>query len=148
MSDTVLAALIGVGGAVIVAVASVIFQFFTTKKVISAQHVLQLKEKRLDSIRLSVSELLVTSDPQSNHGVDYGKSVNLISQVQLLLDYSNERECSLNSSLNLLGHSMQEYVPVQLLDEDRKATQLKQLLQAHANVLESAKAVISVSGEL
>ncbi|MDE3058490.1 MAG: hypothetical protein KGJ59_11095 [Bacteroidota bacterium] len=154
MSDTVFAALIGVGGTVIVAVASVLTQLRVTKAVIKAERerifqqiqneeISRLREKRVDSIREAISEMLSTSDPQSNRGVDYGRTVNLISRVQLLLNYQEPTSAKLNNAINQLGFCMQEYVAVERLPIDNKRNEMTNLLRWHAEVLESAKAAIA-----
>ena len=154
MSETVLAALVGVGGAVLVAIVSVITQLCITKAVIKAERerisdqirgeeISRLREKRIDSIRIAVSELLATSDPQSNRGVDYGRTCNLISQVQLLLDLRVQSEAALNGALKRIGLCLQEYVTVQHLPIDSKTAETRELLQVHSAVLETAKTVIA-----
>lgn len=109
MSDTVMAAIIGVTGAVVVAVTGVVTQLFVTRTVIRAERkklteqllgeeTSRLREKRQDRIIEAVSELLIASDPQSPSGVDYGRAVNLIIRVQLLLDSKAPADAALNAA--------------------------------------------------
>jgi len=153
MSDTVLSAIIGVGGAVLVAMTSVVSQVFITRTIIRAERdrlaeeihgeeASRAREKREERILDALSELLVASDPQSDAGVSYGKAANLIVRLQLLLDLNTQAERSLNGALNGLGLRLQEYFPVRSRSIDNKVMETKQLLQAHAEVLERAKTVL------
>lgn len=96
MPDLVLAALIGVGGSVLVAVVSVITQLFITKNVIKANYnnlldqidyneLSRTREKRLDKITETISELLAISVAELIHKVDYDRATNLILRAQLFL---------------------------------------------------------------
>lgn len=96
MPDLVLAALIGVGGSVLVAVVSVITQLFITKNVIKANYnnlldqidyneLSRTREKRLDKITETIFELLAISDAELIHKVDYDRATNLILRAQLFL---------------------------------------------------------------
>lgn len=156
MTDTVFAALIGVGGAVLVALVSIITQLRITKVVITAERdriyqriqeeeLSRLREKRTDSIRIAISEMLATADPQSKRGVDYTRTVNLVSQVQLLLNYRQPSEGALNDSLNKLCIALQEYVAVETLPIDQKMAEMTNVLRWHSAVLERTKAVIVAS---
>ena len=146
MSEIIIATIIGVGGTVLVAIVSVITQLFITRSVINSEkekidlgEKSRVREKRIDRIIDAISELLITSDPQSSAGVDYGRTANLISRVQLLLDLSEEDERILNNSLNVLGMSLHEYHPVRSKYIDDKLTETKALLKAHSQVIENTR---------
>ena len=154
MSDTVVAAIIGVGGSVIVAVTGLITQLYITRTVIRAEREKlseQLRveessrtnEKRKDRLLDAISELLTASDPQTAKGVNYGRVANLIIHIQLLLDLNIPTDRQLNAALNYLGLRLQEYVPVREQPIDDKSIEITQLLEAHNNVIERAKAVLT-----
>ncbi len=153
MSDTVLAAIVGVGGAVTVAVVSVVTQLFVTRSVIRAERerlaaqlhgeeASRAREKREERLLNAISELLAASDPQSDEGVRYGRVANLIIHVQLLLDLRVPAEKNLNDALNDLGLRLQEYHPVRQRPIDDKMVETKHLLRAHDAVIERAKIVL------
>jgi hypothetical protein len=146
MSEIIWAAVIGVGGSVTVAIVTVITQFFITKRVINSEkekivisEETHSREKRKERIIDALSELLITSDPQSSKGVDYGRTTNLIIIVQLLLDISNADELALNDSLNFLGMRLHDYYPLRLEHIDNKSSETKALLKAHDNVIQKAR---------
>jgi hypothetical protein len=153
MSDTVTAAIVGVGGAVLVAVVSVVTQLFVTRNVIRAERerlaaqlygeeASRAREKREQRLLDAISELLAASDPQSDDGVRYGRVANLIIHVQLLLDLNVPVEKSLNGALNDLGFRLQEYHPVRQRPIDDKIIETKALLRAHDAVIERTKIVL------
>ena len=146
MSEVIIAAIIAVGGTVLVAIVSVITQLFITKSVINSEkekinlaEKARDREKRKDRIIDAISELLSTSDPQSSEGVNYGKTTNLIISVQLLLDISKQDELALNDSLNVLGRSLHEYYPVRSKYIDDKISETKALLRAHDEVIQRTR---------
>jgi hypothetical protein len=158
VTDTVAAALIGVGGGAIVAVASVITQLFVTRKVIGAERekiglqlrgeeAARLREKRTDRIVDAVSELLKVSDPQIGPHVDYGRAVALTLRIQLLLDRHDQRHRPLVGALNNLALRLQEYVGVERLPIDDKSTETRLLLEAQGNVLERTRDALAVPPE-
>ena len=153
MSDVVLASLIGVGGAVLVSVVSVLAQVYTTKHVIASERdkilrqlqgedQLRMRERWVDRFLDAMSELLKTSDPQSNSGVDYGKTVNLILRIQLLLDAKTPTHIKLCGALNALGIQLQQYAVVETRHIDDKISETSNLLKAQDLVLECAKTVL------
>src|ERR1041384_2149650 len=142
MSDTVIAAIIGVGGATLVAVVTVVTQLFVTRTVIHAErervsaqllgeHAVRAREKREERLLEAISELLAAADPPSHEGVRYGRVANLIVHVQLLLDLNVPAEKALNGALNDLGFRLQEYHPVRGRHIDDKLVETKSLLRAH-----------------
>jgi hypothetical protein len=150
LSDTVAAAMFGVGGSVFVAVTAVITQLLITRSVIRAERrklteqllgeeASRAREKRHDRILDAISDLLAASDPQSPTGVNYGQAANLIVRVQLLLDLKVPSHAALNGAVNELGLSLQEYVPVQRHPIDEKSLETRSLLRAHSKVLELTK---------
>ncbi|HZS48404.1 MAG TPA: hypothetical protein VFC63_25260 [Blastocatellia bacterium] len=154
MSDAVFAAIIGVGGSVLVAATGLITQLYITRTVIRAEReklreqlraeeLSRTREKRKDRLLDAVSELLTASDPQTATGVNYGLVANLIIHVQLLLDLNIPTDRQLNAALNNLGLRLQEYVPVQGQSIDDKSIETTNLLEAHNNVIQSAKAVLA-----
>jgi hypothetical protein len=153
MSEVILATIIGVGGSVLVALATIITQLFITKSVIKSEHlrlfqqlrgeeVSRLRTNRYDRIINGISELLVTSDPQSTNGVDYGRTTNLVLQVQLLLDLTLPDENALNTALNRLAAMLQEYVPVRKRHIDDKLSATKNLLQAQDLVIQQTRKIL------
>jgi len=153
MSETIIAAIIGVLGTIFVVIVTVITQFLTTKALIKAERqkikeqirreeVSRFKEKRHDRILDAISELLIVSDPQSTSGVDYGRTVNLVLRIQLMLDTTNAEESTLNIALNDLASSLQEYFPVRTFPIDQKVIETKGLLQAQDLVIRSSKFVL------
>ena len=85
---------------------------------------------------------MVVSDPQSTAGVDYGRTVNLVLRIQVMLDLTNKQESSLNSSLNELALRLQEYVPVKHLHIDNKSLETRSLLEAQSRMIECSKVVL------
>jgi hypothetical protein len=142
MTETALTALIGVGGTILVTIISLVIQHLNTKTIISLQEKSKIREKRIDRIISAISDLLVTSDPQSANGVDYGKTINSIIIVQLLLDVDNKFEKELNVSLNDLGYKLQEYYFVQTRPIEDKINETKNLLTAHSQVIEKTRALL------
>ena len=114
MSEVIYAAIIGVGGSVLVAIVSVITQLFITKNIIKANNKnlidqiefsekSNLREKRLDKISKTVSELLTVTDAEIYEKLNYSKATNLITRIQLYLNVRNKAEFKLNQSLSNLG---------------------------------------------
>lgn len=148
MSDTVVAALIGVGGAVLVAISGVITQFLITKKVIEAERnrviaqshtedLLRHQAKRHDQILDSLSELLMVSDPMTA-ALNARRASNLIIRLQLLLDLKIPVERELNGELNQLGLILNDYVSL------RAPTELERrdVLRVHSRVVDIASALL------
>ena len=154
MSEQVLSALVGVGGAVLVAITSTITQWRTTKLAIQADHqkimdqiVGEMKagslERRHERLLEALSELLAASDPQVAPGGDYSTTVRLITRIQLMLNLQSPPEARLNGCLNRLGLVLQEYVAAQEYDIDQKSTETSALLAAHADVIDAARSVVA-----
>lgn len=150
MSDPVVAALIGVGGAVVVAVATVITQLFVTRALIRSERekiglqlrgeeVARLREKRTDRIIDAVSERLAVSDPEVGPRVNYGRAVALIHRVQLLLDSRELRQAALRDALNKLGLRIRDYLEVEQRPIDDKDNETRLLLMAQGAVLERTR---------
>ncbi|MGD1046649.1 MAG: hypothetical protein ABR936_15180 [Bacteroidota bacterium] len=153
MSEIIFVAIIGVAGSVLVAIVTVITQLFVTRAVIKSEHLKisqqlhgeelsRLREKRRDRILDGISELLTTSDPQSTNGVDYGRTTNLVLQVQLLLDLTNTDEKELNSSLNRLAAKLQEYVVLRKHPVNDELPQTINLLQAQDLVIQQTRKIL------
>ena len=143
MSDVVFAALIGVGGSVIVALVSLFLQKSNTENILKIEAASRINEKRIDRLIDRISELLVYSDPQSTGGVDYGKTTNLIVQVQLLLNIENDLEASLSYALNELGACLHDYYPIRHEYIDKKLYETKSLLEAHSKVIEESRRLLN-----
>lgn len=154
MSDSVMAALVGVGGSVIVAIVSVITQLYSTKYVIKSNYnslldqidyneLSRTREKRLDKISETISELLTFSDAELISKVDYDKSVNLILRTQLFLFVGNNLEYSLNTALSSLGHRLRAFITVKDMPIEKRLTETKELMIAQSDVIEKTREVLS-----
>lgn len=156
MTDSVIAALITVGGTASVAVVSILTQSVTTKAVIRAERRKALDlvraesesrahEKRAELVREDVAELLGMVDPQINATVDYTLVVRRVLRLQLLLDRSLPAEARLNGALNHVGLAAQRYVLQgrQGSDSDRLHEQ-KLLLEAQGALLDAAQPLLRV----
>jgi hypothetical protein len=148
VTDPVLAALVGVGGAVLVAVVTVIAQVVTTRSVIRSERekvrlriegeeAARSREKRTDRIIDAVSELLEVSDPDGARP-DYARAAALILRIQLLLD-ATDRHSGLREALNNLGLRLSDY-----LDEepDNRLHETGRLLEAQGAVIERTREVL------
>jgi hypothetical protein len=153
MSDLVLAALIGVSGSVLVAIVSVITQLFITKNVINANYnslldqidyneLSRTREKRLDKISETVSELLSVSDAELIDKIDYAKATNLIIRAQLFLYVNIAIEYDLNQSLTTLGHGLREFIDMKELPLNNRLPETKNLMIAHSAVIEKTRIVL------
>ena len=153
MSDVVLAAIVGVGGAVIVAIAGAITQAAITRYVIRADReklqvqllgeaTLRQREKRHDRLLDAIAELLQATDPQVAPGGDYDRAVPLIGRIQLQLDQSDPAEKALNGALNELGFKLQDYIGVRHLAIDHKSLETRALLGAQGAVTDLASKVL------
>ena len=145
MTEAVVAALIGIGGAVLVAIAGAITQVCTTKRVVEAERqridvqlrgeeAVRQRERREERLVAALSALLAASDPQIAPGGDYGQAVRLIHRMQLLLDLDDPLELKLNGSLNRLGERLQSYVVVRENEIDDKIPQTVELLKVHSEI--------------
>jgi len=153
MTDTVTAALIGVAGAVVVAVVTVATQLGVTRAVIrserdrvqqriTGEERSRRKDRREERLLDAVSELLAVSDPQAALGPEYGKAVVLIHRIQLLLDLGLPGERSLNGAVNQLGKRLHEYHFVRDRHIDDKLPETQALLEAHSSVSDLTRAVL------
>jgi hypothetical protein len=143
LSDAVIAAAVGVGGAVLVAIVSTVTQMLNTRHVLREEHRLRGHEWRQTRLVAAISDLLAAADPQISPGGDYGRVVQLIHRVQLLLDPNNVTEARLNGALNRLGTDLQAYVGVRHEVLENKTVETTDLLAAQAAVLETARAVLA-----
>ena len=159
MSDPVMAAVIGLGGVVSVAIVTIITQLHISKSnarlerekislQLRGQEASKQREKRQDRLIDALSELLVAADPQSAIGVDYGKTINHIVRIQLLLDLNITSEKKLNGALNELGLRLPEYLSVQSNPIDGKLAQTKALLRSHSKVVDAAKDMLKDNSSL
>lgn len=157
MTDTVLAAVVGAAGAIVVVVATVAAQLGVTRAMIRAERERtreqiageeesRRRDRREDRLLDVVSELLAVSDPQAETGADHGKAVALIHRLQLLLDISVPAERSLNGVTNELGQALHAYHAVRTRDIDQKLPETRRLLQAQSAVSEHARVVIRETG--
>ena len=153
MSDLVLAALIGVGGSVLVAVVSVITQLLITKNVINANYkslldqidykeLSRTREKRLEKISETISELLAVSDAELINKIDYAKATNLILRAQLFLYVNVDIEYRLNQSLTILGHELRDFTFVKELPLDNRIPETHSLMEAQTAVIENTRRVL------
>jgi hypothetical protein len=154
MTDTVAAASIGVAGAVVVAVVTVIAQLGITRAVIraerekvdqqsAAEESSQRRTRREERLLDAIAELLTSSDPQTAPGIDYGRAVSLIHRIQLQLDLAAPDEAGLNDAINQLGLRLQDYHGVQGRKVDDKISEMRALLVAQARVADLARRVIA-----
>jgi len=65
----------------------------------------------------------------------------LTTDVSRSLDMPDDKQ--LNDALNRLGLRLQEYVPVRQQPIDEKMIETSQLLEAHSNVIDRARVVLS-----
>jgi hypothetical protein len=103
----------------------------------------RVRESRFERIHGLLSELIVSSDPQSGTSVDYSKTTNLICQTQLLLNPLQPFERSLMSKMSALGLAAQEFVAMRSHPDGTTSVEWQHLLQAHAAVMDSARPVLS-----
>jgi hypothetical protein len=148
VTDPVLAALVGVGGAVLVAVVTVIAQVVTTKSVIrserekvrlriAGEEAARLREKRTDRIIDAVSELLEVSDPDGR-APNHAKAAALIMRVQLLLDATSQHS-GLREALNNLGLRLSDYLEE---EPENRLHEKGRLLKAQSAVIERTQEVL------
>ena len=153
MSDTVLAALIGVGGATLVAIVSAIVQAATTRYVIRAEHKRTLdqigqesqvrrEERRPDRLVEALAEILTAADPDISP--DYSRVVQLIHRLQLLLDArAGTDEGRLAGTLSNLGFKVQAYIAAHSKNPENIDLERRDLLTAHAEVQAIARTVLA-----
>jgi hypothetical protein len=157
MTDTVLAAVVGAAGAIVVVVATVAAQVGVTRAMIRAERERtqeqiageeesRRRDRREERLLDVVSELLAVSDHQAETGADHGKAVALIHRLQLLLDISVPAERSLNGAANELGQALHAYHAVRTRDIDQKLPETRRLLLAQSAVSEHARVVIRETG--
>ncbi len=151
MTETEIAALIGVGGAVLVAITSTIAQVRITRAVIAADLAKLTKqlrgelentrrEKREDKLVDALSGLLFASDPESPNGGDYARAVELIHRAQLLLMPTIPAHTPLNSAISRLGKDLRAYKAPDQRNDSTAA--LAALYAAQSDVIETARTVI------
>lgn len=116
MSDTVIAALITVGGIVATAITAAIVQIKITRMIISSEYrkvgeqIVAETRARRSELRASrmldhVSGLIDLVDPEINESFDYPAIVARILRVQLFLNRTHPLEKDLNRALNNVGHA-------------------------------------------
>ena len=153
MSDVVVAAIVGVAGAVIVAITGALAQAAITKQVIRAERLkvdhqsireasLRQREKRHDRLLDAVADLLASSDPQVTPGGDFNRAVPLIARIQLMLDLNDPTEKALNGALNELGHGLHEYISVRHQPIEHKSLETQSLLRAQSLVTDLTNKVL------
>lgn len=154
LSDTVIAAIISVGGMLGVAALAAVSQLAITRQVIQSEHrkiVQQIKgkfrsrhrERKIERLLDTLSDLVAHTDPEINPSINYPEVVRLIHRAQLLLDLDREPEARLNAAINDLGLQVGGYVsapPLEHFDEepDRRAA----VLRTHGKLIDLAKVVI------
>jgi hypothetical protein len=101
---------------------------------VTAEHRLQARAKRADTLLEAISELLAETDPQVKAAFDYGRVVSLIHRVQLVLSPDDPEEANLNGAVNRLGLELQNYIPLHKFPAQERMTAVRQLLEAHSDV--------------
>lgn len=120
MTDPVLSALIGVGGAVVVAVTSMITQMRTTRTVIRAEHAkirdqhtlehgARRRERFEERVHDNVAELVAISEPDGVGLLKHDKAAIVIQRLQLLIDRDRPAQAELNGAINALGMAIDDY---------------------------------------
>lgn len=151
MTDTLIAALIGVAGTASVGIVSVVLQHRTSlerlKTQIEEEERARRRERYNDRLLTAISGALAASDPQSK-GMSYSALMTHLHAAEVLLDVRDPYALELCGALTHLGLALNEYHPVSLLKPNEKLHELRNLLEAQSRVTEAARCLFHESEPL
>jgi|GEM_PF-1926998 len=154
--DPIYHVVITVVGMLLVAVITVLSQHLITKKTIRADFKkinsqihsdiekiglqvksdfqMKIKFDWISNLRLIISELITTTDPDYNDSIDRKKMLFLINQAQIMLNINNKNEDKLACMLTEIGHVAdydkleKEEANIRILDVQSRITEQTRLI--------------------